>query len=266
MDTISTTPVEAVKSAKPKIIGVSELISSTWDTYKANWQKFATLLIIPLALSFIVNLLSYGINKFLPDLAWFFVLAIFLVAIPVFVISFILSINAQIAQFLLLADLSQPVNFGNLRDWLKRTWPYFWVVIAVSLVYGIFSFFSLLALIIPGIVVMVLYAFTLFVVFFEEKKFEGSFGKSRELVRGYFWPVLGRFCVGILIIWLFYFIFGGLLGGLTFGLIKLAVGTVPKDVLDLYSNLFSVAIGLVAGPLTLIYTYNIYKSLKEVKK
>jgi hypothetical protein len=264
MDTISTSSAES-QPAKPKIIGSKELIKATWATYQQNWQKFAILLIVPLTLSFIANILSYFAENYLSDQPWYLVLIAAIIIVPLFIVAIVWSINSYIAQFLLIADLNQPVSFDNLRDWLKRTWPYFWIAATVSFVYGVFVFLGFIALIIPGIIVMVLYAFTLYFVFFEEKKFEGSFGKSRELVRGYFWPVFGRFCLGVLIIWAAYFLLG-IIAGLLFALLKLVSVTANKDTLDLLSSLFSVVVSLVVGPLTLLYTYNIYKSLKGIKK
>lgn len=254
------------KTTKPKIINLSELVGSTLKTYRANWQKFAVLLILPLALSFFINLFFYAAENLyggFSPLAW---LIWGIIALVFFVVFLLLYFFAYISQFLLLRDLNQEVNFSKLTDWYKKTLPYFWPIVLVSLVYLIFTFAGFVALIIPGVIIMVYYSFTIYAVMFEENKFEGAFGKSRELVRGYWWAVFGRFLFGLLLMYLAYSIIGavfwvlGLAAEFSLGL------SLSKDLGNMLYNLLSVFIGLIAGPLSIIYSYKIYNSLKEIKK
>jgi hypothetical protein len=89
---------------------------------------------------------------------------------------------------------------------------------------------------------------------------------SRELVKGYWWAVFGRFAAGLIVIYAFYLIVGGVLALLNWLLIITTGIIIDKNTGNLLYSLLSIFIGLVIGPLTILYTYNIYKSLKAVKK
>jgi hypothetical protein len=84
-------------------------------------------------------------------------------------------------------------------------------------------------------------------------------------VRGYFWAVFGRLLLGCLLIWLIY-----LLVAAVFSLAGWLISYLPllhlgKDLGALLYSVLGIFIGLVVGPLSIIYTYNIFKSLSAVK-
>lgn len=251
---------------KPKLIGLRELVNSTLKTYADNWQKFATLLIIPLSLSFLMSSLFFALKFFYNEFnLWVWLICGFLIAV-IFVVFIALYFFSYLSQFLLLNDLNQEVKFSNLKDWYKRTLPYIWPIALVSLVYSIFAIIGFLALIIPGIIIMVYYSFAIYAVMFENNKFEGAFGRSRELVKGYWWAVFGRFLAGLLLIYLAYLSLAAIFWLLNWAIVSLLKFYIPNDLAGLLYNLLSVFIGLVAGPLTIIYTYKIYSSLREIKR
>jgi hypothetical protein len=254
------------KISKLKIIKLAELISSTWQDYKSNWQKFGTLLIIPLALSFVINAFLYTAELYSTVIPWQAWIAIGIVTAVLAIFFMFLYYVAYISQFILLKDLTQEVTFSNLKDWIKKSLPYFWTIVAVSIVYTLFSLVGFILLVIPGIVIMVYYCFAIYFVIFEDNKFEGSLGRSRDLVKGYWWAVFGRFVVGLLLIYAFYFIIGGLLA-LIYWLISRFTGIIiDKNLSRLIYSFLSIFISLAVGPLSIIYTYNIFKSLKEIKQ
>ncbi len=252
--------------ARPKIIGVLDLIKSTWSVYSAHWQKFATILVIPLTLSFVINVILFLVEYFGAHLAWYWWLIIGILTAVIMLAFFILYFLSYVAQFLLLQDLSQAVTFGNLKSLLLKVKPYFWTILAVSAVYGLLSVFGFILLIVPGVIFMVYYGFTIYFVIFENKKFEGSFGLSRDLVRNYWWAVFGRMILGMLIVYLFYLLVGGIIALVSFLLTHFAGLTIDKNGSNLLYSLLSIFIGLVVGPITIIYTYNIFQSLRAAKQ
>lgn len=266
MEQTPMTQNPAAPMAKPKIILTGELIKSALSDYRQNWQKFAYLLLIPLVISYIVSVGSYVLDKFTGKTDWPWQVA--LLAVIVFIIFFIafaaLYVFTYISEFLLLKDLTQEVSFKNLREWYKRAKPYFWVSVGVSIIYTILTLLGLALLIIPGIIFGIFYCFTIYAVMFEDHKFEGSFGRSRELVRGYWWPVFGRILAGIAIIYLVYIVIGGIFAGIAW-LLAAALQVPSSDMFKLIYDLVSVFVGLAVGPLTMIYTYKIYQSLRSVK-
>jgi len=252
---------------KPKIISTAPLIKSALADYRQHWKKFAYLLLLPLVLSYLGSLISFATGKFsgpMPAILITSVLSLIL-TFAIVVIFIIIYVRAYAAQFLLVEDLSQTVDWDNLRNWYRRAAPYFWTVVAISLVYGLLALIGLVLLIIPGIIFGVYYCFAIYAALFENHKFEGSFGRSRELVRGYWWAVFGRFLAGGALVYIAYVIIGGLYAGLIW-LIAFALHfQSSKDLFTLMYNLLSVFVGLAVGPLSVIYTYKIYQSLKEIK-
>jgi hypothetical protein len=253
------------KTEKLKIIKVGDLLKETFSDYRQNWQKFGYLLVIPLVLFYLMTLISYTIEIYQQSLSLWFVVLFGIISIIIFFIFYIFYIFVYIAQFLLIKDLSAEVNFGNLSDWLKKAKPYFWRIIAISIVYALATFFGILLLIIPGVFFMVAYAFTVYAGIIEDINFENSFGYSRKLVKGYWWAVFGRFILGLLLLYLFV----GLIS-LFFIPLKSLFSIFLTDMAaaglsSLLFSLISIFIGLLVGPLFIIYSYKIYTSLKGVK-
>lgn len=259
----------ASPSDKPKIILTKDLIKSTLDDYKQNWQKFAYLLIIPLSVSYILSLCSFISDKFgfAASMPWQFKVAAVILFIILLLAVGIIYVLTYISEFLLVKDLTQEVNSGNLRDWYKRARPYFWISVGISVIYSILTLVGIILLIVPGVIFAISYCFAIYAVIFEDHKFEGAFGRSRELVKGYWWAVFGRFMAGGALIYLAYLVIGGIYAGLVW-LISYSMHLQPqsgKDLFQLMYDLLSIFIGIVVGPLTMLYTYKIFQSLKAVK-
>ena len=267
METNPTADKSASSADRPKIISVGDLIRGTWSDWRQNWQKFAYLLVIPLSLSYLIGLISYVFKNNLIQISWpWWLLALaFVIFIALTVIVAVLYVSAYVSEFLLLKDLAQTVNFENLRGWYRRAKPYFWITIAVSFIFAVLAVFFTILLIIPGIIFSVFYCFAIYAVMFEDHKFEGAFGRSRELVRGYWWPVFGRILAAVAIVYLFYLVVGGIFAGIIWLISSGLQLQSSKELFSLLYNLLSIFVGIVVGPLSLIYTYKIYKSLKEIK-
>jgi len=257
--------LKAVKIKEPKIILTGGLIKQTLDIYRANWQKFGTLLIIPLTLSALSSLLFYLVRIFAADFSAPLLFALFFLFFIWMIINGILFVSAGIAQLLLVSDLKHSVQFGNLAQWLRRALALLWPALFVSVIYFIFMILGLIFLVIPGIMVMIYFCFAVYKVVLDGSDVEESFGQSRQLVRGYFWAVFGRLLLGCLLIWLIY-----LLVAAVFSLAGWLISYLPllhlgKDLGALLYSVLGIFIGLVVGPLSIIYTYNIFKSLSAVK-
>jgi hypothetical protein len=282
------------KTEKIKIIKVGELLKETLFDYRQNWQKFGYLLVIPLIISFVMNLVSYLFVSFGQSLNLWVTLILGLLAVIFFIAFFVFYIFVYIAQFLLINDLSAEVNFSNLMEWLKKAKPYFWRIVAISIIYafisillltpGMFYFYfvfyrliftyivyaiisilGLILLLIPGIFFMVAYAFTVYAGVIDDLIFENSFGYSRKLIKGYWWAVFGRFVVGLLLLYLFVGLISLLFMLLNYLLSLFLSASVATGLASLLYNLVSIFIGLLVGPLSIIYSYKIYISLKSVK-
>lgn len=242
------------------------MIKQTLEVYRVNWQKFGTLLIIPLILSAFSSILFYLIKILAADFSTPFIIFWFVLFLVWMIINGLLFILASIAQLLLVNDLKQSVQFANLPEWLKRSKSLFWPALFVSIIYFVFAVVGFIFLIIPGIMVMIYFCFTIYLVILDGSGVEESFGQSRRLVRGYFWAVFGRLLLGCLLIWLIYLIVTVVLTLASWLINYFPFLHLSQELGGLLYNVLGIFIGLVVGPLSIIYTYNIYKSLTSLKR
>lgn len=83
------------------------------------------------------------------------------------------------------ADLSLGTAFRGGLHWAGK-------YVLVSLLVGLSALVGFVLLIIPGIIVGVWLSFSPYVLFKENTTIVGALKRSRELVRGYWWPIFGR--------------------------------------------------------------------------
>lgn len=261
----TTSPSTAISKAKIMLTG--ELMKNTLSDYKQNWRKFVCLLILPMTFSLLGSIMSFMLEKFSGTAALPLYLSVIIgiLAVALIIIFAVVYFHAYIAEFILLKDLSAEVNFKNVGEWYKKARQYFWTVALVSVIFTFLALIGFILFVIPGVIVCIVYAFAIYAVIYEDKKIKEAFSRSKELVKGYFWPVFGRFAAGGFLVWLAYVIIGGIGAGLAYLLTVLAKIPISKDVITLSSDLLSVVVGLIIGPLSLIYTYKIYRSLREIK-
>lgn len=126
-------------------------------------------------------------------------------------------------------------------------WVYFLLTIIIA---GGFLLF-----IVPGVLFSVWFSLAIFVLVFEERKGFNALFKSKHLVKGRFWGVLGRFLVLGLIIGLgLFLIFASVLFGIE-----------NKQTAKQITEVVGYFIQLLVFPFFLIYGFLIYNNLKEIK-
>ncbi len=123
-----------------------------------------------------------------------------------FVVSLVLSTSAALALVILLWALSvlyqgmvvklvQDVQDGrrdqSVGDLLRSVEPVFWPLVAVSVLTGIGVAIGFVLFIVPGLILMVIWAVVAPVTVLERPGVFAAFGRSRELVRGNGWNVFG---------------------------------------------------------------------------
>mgnify|MGYP001612899972 FL=1 len=117
---------------------------------------------------------------------------------------------------------------------------------------GIFLFF------IPGILFSIWFSFVCYILIAENLNGMDALLKSKEYVKGKFWGVLWRLIfIGLFIGLLYFFIF--FLAGLLLGFLQ-------KNDHNFIFNIISQIISIFTTPFLIIYSFLIYKNLKELKK
>ena len=115
------------------------------------------------------------------------------------IISLIVSLFFVGAVVNLVRDLEDGRRDEELSSLFSGVGPVFWQLLAVAILAGIGIAIGLVLLIIPGLILITIWAVVVPVVVLEKPGVFASFGRSRELVRGHGWPVFGTLVVTWLI-------------------------------------------------------------------
>lgn len=127
----------------------------------------------------------------------------------------------------------------SLKEVLKSSFKLLWPFSLLSILVGLIELGGFILLVIPGIIFMVWFGFAKFIFVGENKNIKESIKQSKLIVRGKFWPVLGRTIVFDLFIII----------------IQMAFTLIPYGVGSLVSQLF--------GALIILPYYLLYKELSD---
>ena len=137
-------------------------------------------------------------------------------------------------------DGRRDLSVGNLY---RQVTPVLWTLVGASILYGIAVAIGIALLIVPGLFLLTIWALIAPAIVIENRSVIDSSGRSRELVKGYGWPVLGTVLSAFVIT-------------IVVGLILLSIaaaiadGVILRIVLGLLASSVTAPIGgLVAGVL-----------------
>lgn len=245
---------QTTKYLRPPLIKSMTLVKESWVVFSKGFLDFVEMYLwglvgsIPL---FILVLIAYGFNHFFPSLVnsytWLLIIAILLFVLAV-LWAIYYGIRAHIGIWLLLIH-------PNLKpkEAFKKSVSFVKSYILVSVVVGLLLFLLFLALVVPGIIFYCYWAFATMLVMVENiKNPKAAMKRSRQLVKGYWWPVAGRFILIALIYALFV------------GLISLPLSYLSDSGKEIYNFLVNM-LSTLTTPFLLIYSYKLYQSLAEKK-
>jgi hypothetical protein len=143
-------------------------------------------------------------------------------------------------------------NQMTIAEAFNKNASLFWSYLWASIIVGVIVMLATILLIIPGIIVGVYFSFFSYVLIAEKIKGYSAAKRSKELVTGYWWDVLGRMVV---------------LGLIYIGiLIALMLIIVPLAWLTPWlSNLVLTILMLPLGAYSSIYFFRLYENLKQIK-
>ncbi len=216
--------------ANQKLIPPSDLFKKSFEFYKSRLYVITKLALICFVNFAIISFLMEAIGRSSDSI---FIVGAGLLALVVFLASLVVNVWVQAAFFYLIKE-KDTVSVKNLLaiSW-NNIFSYSWVMFLM----GIVSLAGFLLLIIPGILFSIWFSLALYVFVFEDLKGMKALYKSKDLVKGYWWPVFGRL--------LFFGFFMGL------------IGMIP--VFGNIANIFFIM------PMGVIYGYFLYDDLKRVK-
>jgi hypothetical protein len=206
----------------------SAIISRAFEIYRT---QVATLL----AAALLVYLAQFVVNLVLPDeLDWIGS-----------IVSLVLTAFFTGMVVMLVRDLQDGHRDSSLGELFSSVTPVFVPVIVVSILFGIGVAIGLVLLIIPGLILLTIWAVAIPVTVIERPGILRAFGRSRELVKGNGWQVFGT----ILLVWLISIVIGAIggliadaIGGVIGALVVAIVSALIAPVIALASALIYFAL------------------------
>ncbi len=201
-------------------LGLGEVISKTFDVYRRDFAKYFVLFaVVGVIVQIVTTLAQQAIV--LPTLplnptpqqrsTWFSAIfgALFLLIGVIFVVNIVFSTIAEGSAIKLAsqqitkgqADLGASIRFAVSKL------PWIWVL---SIIVGILVFLGLIALIVPGIILAIMFSLALPVLLLENKGVTESMGRSRQLVSHRWAKTFGTFLVLAIIVLVISLIFSAI--------------------------------------------------------
>lgn len=238
-------------SEAESLVSVKKLFVDSWRIYVLKLSDFVEMYLrgligaIPmLILGLLGALLFYWLGfNWWPLYVLFGLLGLAAVAWAIYY-----GVRSKIGLILILENKEK-----SARENFLESKNFFFAYFAVSLLTGIIIFLSFLLLIIPGVILSVIWSMAALSVVLENKStFGAAVKRSRELVKGYWWPVFGRFlAIGVLAFFV----------SLVMNIPVASLNEIGKQAYTFVVNVFWALI----SPLFLTYSYLLYKDLASKK-
>lgn len=231
------------------LVSISVIMKNGWKLYLDNFQKFLNpilIMIAPYVLLFIVQ--------------YFEVPAMGILSFILSIVSIIVNLWIAVLLILLINGIykKQTIDFNKLyENSFKKIVSYLWVGILT----GIITLIGFILLIIPGIILAIWYAFSLYDNVLENKKGMAALKSSKELVKGRWGKTFLRLIIPALLVYVIVMI-----------VIIAIMYMVTSGQIDLLSyqqiilfNALSTIIFLILAPLFVTFSIILYKSLKQAR-
>ena len=222
-------------------------VKKTFSFWQAKFKEFSMLMLVPIGGTVVFGIIGYFFDGKEGTAS--------LVAFPVFLVAMVafwyLMLRTMAGLFLYIRDSE---NEKDVWQSFVKGNTIVWSVFFVSLLVGIKVFLWTLLLIVPGIIFSVYYSLSSWSLVVEGKKGNEALRRSKELIEGYWWAVVGRnLYVGL--------IYAGI-----FIVLSLPLMAMPDNsVVMVVYNLLIQAIQYLVMPVYYIFTFLLFKNLVFIK-
>lgn len=157
--------------------------------------------------------------------------------------------------------------WSAFKKGLKFFWRYLWIIILMTVI----TLIGYLLFIIPGIIFSIWFTFAMYVLLIENIGGTKALGRSRQLVKGFWWTVFARLLLVAIFSMIISFILNLLtsLGGTLETLGEQsgqAAMIITGIVLSFVTFIISLAVNFIVYAVITIYKYLLYDKLKAVKE
>jgi len=234
--------------------GTFVLLANAIQIFKNRWKTLCGILLISCLISLLFGAVFAGgiflISSLLKDMALaylsiFSILGLLLILVVIYILTW-----SQVALITAIQDSSIGVKESFSRAKSKII-SFMWLGFIIGLIVS----GGFLLLLIPGIIFSVWFSLAVFILVAENIKGLSAVLKSKEYVKGYFWPVFGR---SLMFMLLYIILFIGL------SIVSLILIFIPFLGVILNFLLYLI-VPFIITPISILYIYLIYSSLKNIK-
>ena len=259
---------QPMASCKKCLHTEDELIAKSWLLVKHNWWHLLKLILLPIAvtvgyyaISLLLGWIGTQINNDIVSLIIGIVVGIMTL------LYFLYYIWAMFAFMYGVFYLEEKLSLWKIYTrTLSKIFPLIWIyILFVALVIPGFMIF-----IIPGILLLVWFSMAFYVCLDEGTWGLSALWKSKELVKGFWWSIIGRFTtvqvLMVITIYTMMYILG--LAGIILGLISSVLGgagIIVMGIAAVIGYIIYFAIMMLLAIFAQVYFVQVYKSIKEVK-
>src|SRR3989344_9631666 len=231
-----------------KFPGFIDLLKESWKVYAQNFKLFFKLILLSLA--FLLVFVLVGAVA----LAIFSFTGFSLILIVIGVISVLAIIVSQlwiqVAMMFAVKTLLDGKTVSSIKNLLELAKPLILPYLGLSLVSMFLVVGGYMLFLIPGFILSIWFWFGMFVLIDENKRGMNVLLVSRDYIKGFIVKVFTRWFL--------------------FGILTAVVSSLPSLLLkdtsyEGLSSIYSTVISFIITPLSLIYGYLLYKSLKAQK-
>ncbi len=233
------------------LTGPVELFSSSWKFFKQHAKTLIPIVILPSIISFISLL-------FITSGSGLAILGLIL-TIAAVIVSIAMQPAAVDAVQRLGAD---PAALLTVQGQYKTGFKYFWPLVLAIIIQLFVVLGSTVVFIIPGIIMSVYVSLYIFALIVDNKRGFAALIESYTLVKGRWWGVLGR----MLFLALIYVVAAFVMVGITFLINTIFGFGSTSSGQGIVSSLLNLLMNAIMGPVTLIYVYKLYVSLKSTRR
>lgn len=222
------------------LLPINELFIISWATYRAKMKVLIYTTLFGILPSLLVAILMAVVTATFATNANYTVInnsLFILMAMPLIYIS----LRINIAIYLMISK-----NIENVKSAWQSAGKYFWNYSLTLFWTGLLIMLLMFFFIVPGFIFLVFYCMVLWVFFMENYHGYTAIKRSKELVTGYWSAVALRLLA--LLVPLF------IMSILTSVIKNLAIQNFISSIVDFFFGLFAI-----------IYTYHLYKNLREIK-